>query len=199
MSFCVLFRHYVKEYMNSPKSLKHYTTIKVKQKHLFKYSKFHPPCLGLLHTVRPCEFLDLELAPSVLQWQTLDKYICNFSLFVPCKIHDGRAKYLFRFLFGNYYYYHFSWETEFLVACRPWTKINVSWLLVVLCTLKIKTMINVRKLHYQIMERYTSGYYPQITDPLRGPQVWVRGMARPRYQSYPVPGGIAGPPCLRGL
>jgi hypothetical protein len=30
------------------------------------------------------------------------------------------------------------------------------------------------------------------------PQQWVRGVAPPRYPSHPVPGGTAGPPCLRG-
>jgi hypothetical protein len=33
----------------------------------------------------------------------------------------------------------------------------------------------------------------------RGSHWWVREVAIPRYPSYPVPGGIAGPPCLRGI
>jgi hypothetical protein len=33
---------------------------------------------------------------------------------------------------------------------------------------------------------------------LRGPYMWAREVALPRYLSYPVAGGIAGPPGLRG-
>jgi hypothetical protein len=44
-----------------------------------------------------------------------------------------------------------------------------------------------------------SGQVVSWVGPLRGPQYWIRGMAPPRYPSYPMPGGIAGPPTLRGL